>query len=220
MGGVGRRELEDDAVRRAVREAGFGHLLLPDDVLDASLEATLSLREPGLPVWVFAYGSLIWRPLMQHVERRDAQVHGFHRGFYLRSFVNRGSPAEPGLVLALDRGGSCRGVTYRLDEDAVAGELRLLWRREMIMGTYEPRWLRARTPGGAVQALAFVVNRALPQTYAGRISDEEIVRIARTARGHYGSCAEYVMQTALSLESAGMPDRRLSRLAEKLKDQR
>jgi cation transport protein ChaC len=214
---LARSDLEQDRVRVAVRAAGFGHLLLSDDALQASLDGALARHTPEAPVWVFGYGSLVWHPMIRFEERRDAVVHGVHRGFCLRSFINRGSPDRPGLVLALDRGGSCRGVVYRIPADGLHAELSLLWRREMIMGTYVPRWLWADTAAGRVRALAFVVNRAMAATYAGRLADEEILRIAASARGHYGSCADYLLETAAALEDAGLGDRHLSRLARALR---
>lgn len=218
-GAVDRSHLEQDGVRRAVREAGHGHLLVTDEELERSLARTLALRRQGEPLWIFAYGSLIWSPLLRAAERRVARVHGHHRGFYLWSFINRGSPGAPGLVLALDRGGSCTGVAYRIDEAHVEDELAILWRREMIMSTYRPVWLTAATPGGPVRAIAFVIDRDKP-TYAGRLSDETIVDVMVRARGHYGPCADYLLQTAASLAREGLSDRHLDRLVRKLSARR
>ncbi len=212
---VDRSVLERDGVRQAVRDAGHGHLLMSDEEVAASLAATLATHPKGKPVWVFGYGSLIWNPLMEFAERRAAKVHGYHRGFYVWSKVNRGSPEVPGLVLGLDGGGSCHGVAYRLHRTKVAEELAILWRREMVAGTYLPRWVNAQTAAGTVRAIAFVVNRSKPG-YTGRLTDERIVAIAARAAGHYGSCAEYLMQTAASLETQGIPDSRLTRLAKML----
>lgn len=209
---VDRSFLERDGVRRAVRAAGYGHLLLSDEQLAQSLAATLAERTPGEPVWVFGYGSLIWSPLLKSAERRVARLRGYHRGFYLWSRINRGSPDRPGLVLGLDRGGSCGGIVYRLHERGLDEELRLLWRREMVTGTYLPRWTTVLTHGGPVRAIAFVVDRGKPG-YAGRLTDEQIVATVLGARGHFGSCADYLVQTAQSLERYGIADRRLSRLA-------
>ena len=202
-------------MRNAVREAGFGHLLLSDEVLAASLARTLAGRAAHVPVWVFGYGSLVWSPTFHFAERRVARVRGYYRGFYLWSKVNRGSPEVPGLVLGLDRGGSCGGIAFRLDEATVERELALLWRREMVLGTYMPRWITADTEDGNVRAVAFVVDRSKPG-YAGRLSDEEIVATALRAHGHFGACADYLVSTAASLEQHGIADRRLSRLAKVL----
>jgi cation transport protein ChaC len=209
---VDRSVLEKDGVRQAVRDAGHGHLLMSDEDVAASLAATLATHPKGKPIWVFGYGSLIWNPLMEYAEQRRARVRGYHRGFYIWSKINRGTPEIPGLVLALDSGGSCQGVAYRMHDDRYAAELAILWRREMVAGTYMPKWISADLGGETVRAIAFVVNRSKPG-YTGRLEDERIVSIARKAHGAYGSCADYLLNTAHSLEAAGIADPRLSRLA-------
>ena len=209
---VDRSVLERDGVRQAVRDAGHGHLLMSDEAVAYSLALTLATHPKGKPIWVFGYGSLIWNPLMEYAERRPARVCGYHRGFYIWSKINRGTPEVPGLVLALNNGGSCQGVAYRMHEDKFEAELALLWRREMVAGTYMPKWINADIGGDTVRAIAFVVNRAKPG-YAGRLDDAQIVSIALRAHGAYGSCAEYLVNTATSLEVAGIADARLSRLA-------
>jgi len=211
MSRVDRAVLQRDGVRLRAREEGLGHLLLSDEVLAGSLAAILAQRVRGEPVWVFGYGSLVWSPMLDFAEQRVARIRGWHRGFYLWSKVNRGTPQQPGLVLALDRGGACNGVAYRLDDAVLEHELALLWRREMLMGTYVPRWVRATTPAGVVRAIAFVIDRSKP-TYAGRIPDEEIVRVVAAAHGQYGPCADYLVGTAEGLARHGIADPRLMRL--------
>lgn len=212
---VDRSVLERDGVRKAVRDSGYGHLLMSDEAVARSLADTMAGHRKGDPVWVFGYGSLIWSPLLEFAERRAARIHGYHRGFYLWSMVNRGSPEVPGLVLGLDAGGSCQGVAYRLHDEKQMIELGLLWRREMVMGNYMPRWVKADMGGRVVRAIAFVVDRRKPG-YTGRLDDRQIVSIALRARGHYGACADYLINTAASLEVAGIADARLSRLARML----
>jgi cation transport protein ChaC len=185
---------------------------MSDEDVAASLAATLATHAKGKPIWVFGYGSLIWNPLMEYAEQRRARVRGYHRGFYIWSKINRGTPENPGLVLALDSGGSCQGVAYRMHDDRYATELAILWRREMVAGTYMPKWINADIGGETVRAIAFIVNRSKPG-YTGRLADELIVSIARRAHGAYGSCADYLLNTAHSLEAAGIADPRLSRLA-------
>jgi cation transport protein ChaC len=212
---VDRSVLQRDGVRAAVRAAGHGHLLISDEDVARSLAETMAPHPAGAPVWVFGYGSLIWNPLMEYAERHPAKVRGYHRGFYIWSKVNRGSPEMPGLVLGLDRGGCCRGIAYRLHEHTLREDLELLWRREMIGGTYVPRWVSADLGGRSVRAIAFTVHRG-KAGYTGRLSDHEIVSIVARAVGHYGSCADYLTQTAHSLEVQGLTDRRLTRLARML----
>lgn len=212
---IDRAQLARDAVRQAVRAAGHGHLLLSDAELQASLQAALAGRDRRAPVWVFGYGSLVWSPLLHAAKRLPARVHGWHRGFYLRSMINRGTPEQPGLVLALDRGGTCGGIAMRLQRATQSEDLKLLWRREMITGAYQPRWVRARTATGTVEALAFVVERAHP-SYAGRLDEDTILATVRSARGHFGACSDYLLETAASLAHHGITDPRLARLARRL----
>jgi cation transport protein ChaC len=216
---VGRDSLERDGIRSAVKDAGHGAMLLSENDMEASLRKSLAERNLDTPAWVFGYGSLIWNPMLRFAERQLARVRGYHRGFYLWSKVNRGSPERPGLVLGLDRGGSCMGVAYRLHVEHIAEELRILWRREMLEPSYAARWVDAYTDSGTVKALAFVVDRTRPE-YTGRLSDEDIIRIALGAHGHFGSCADYLLDTAMSLEQHGICDRRMRHLARLLHAQR
>jgi cation transport protein ChaC len=209
---IERIHLERDGIRSAVDNAGHGSMLLSEAALEESLRSSLVERNSDEPVWVFGYGSLIWNPLMRFAERRVAKVRGYHRGFYLWSKINRGSPEKPGLVLALDRGGSCGGVAYRLHPEHVMEEFKLLWRREMLAPAYFARWVDAHTDSGVVKALTFVVDRSTGE-YAGRLSDDDIVSIALGAHGHFGSCADYLLQTAVSLEQHGISDQRMRHLA-------
>ncbi len=209
---INRSTLEQDGIRVALRNAGHDGLLLPEAELEKSLNVALAERRTDAPVWVFGYGSLVWNPMMRFAERRVAKVRGYHRGFYLWSKVNRGSPDRPGLVLGLDHGGSCGGVAYRLHADHVLEEFKLLWRREMLTGDYSARWVEACTNSGLVNALTFVVDRATPG-YTGRLSDEDIINIVVDAHGHFGSCADYLLETATSLTQHGISDQRMRRLA-------
>ena len=162
-------------------------------------------------LWVFGYASLIWRPAFDADERRPATVHGFHRALEMRSRVNRGTPELPGLVFALVRGGSCRGVVYRLARDRADAELESLWAREMPTGVYDARWLPCRTPLGTVRALAFTLDRRSPN-YTGPLPDDEMVAILRNASGRYGRTLDYLLDTARGLRECGIRDREIERL--------
>jgi cation transport protein ChaC len=213
---IDRTVLQADGVRAAMRAAGHGHLLLPDAAIDASLSSTMARHPAGAPVWVFGYGSLVWNPLLSSVERRVARAYGVHRGFYLWSHANRGTPETPGLVLALERGGQCRGVAYRLDPGTLEEDLRLLWRREMVLGAYRPRWLAVRTEAGPVRAIAFLVDRQHP-AYTGRLTEDQVVSVALRAHGNFGACADYLLDTATALAHHGIADRHLDRLARRVR---
>ncbi len=149
--------------------------LLTDEELAVSREATLKDWDRKTDLWLFGYGSLIWNPGLPTVEAVRGRVHGYHRGLYLWSRVNRGTVEQPGLVLALDRGGSCTGIAFRLAAPGAESHLEVLWRREMAMGSYRPAWLPCTLADGRrVDALAFVMRRDVP-TYTGKL-DDPIVR--------------------------------------------
>ena len=132
---LSRRDLEEGRMREVYIEAlAEGHALT-DEQLSESLTRTLNAKPKGAGWWVFAYGSLLWNPLFPFAESRRASVHGLHRRFCLLSLASRGTPDAPGLVLGLDRGGSCRGVAYRLPAPLAMDELHLLWRRESLIAS-------------------------------------------------------------------------------------
>jgi len=221
---ITRQDLESDRLRTSLCSTPVASSLLPEHVLEQSLCDALARKpdEPALggDVWLFGYGSLIWNPMVVHTERRRATVHGYHRGFYLYSRINRGTWDNPGLVLGLDRGGCCHGMVFRIPSHVVEQEFRVLWRREMLTGAYHPRWLRIRTGGDghgdgdegpAQRALAFVMNRA-HESYAGRLPDTSVVERLRHAAGLYGPAREYLQQTLLGLATNGVDDPYLGRL--------
>jgi cation transport protein ChaC len=187
--------------------------------MQSSMAETLRHWRDGDDVWIYGYGSLIWRPEFPYEERRLATLRGFHRALCLWSRVNRGTPECPGLVFGLDKGGSCRGVVYRLPAAGVRDSFPALWKREMATGSYLPRWMNCVTDEGCVRALVFVMNRASP-AYIRGLPDDEILAIVRRASGRYGPCVDYVVQTAQALEAAGIHDARLARVAGRLDAQR
>ena len=179
----------------------------------ASLAGLLA-RRPAGELWVFAYGSLIWNPVVHFVERRFARIHGWHRSFCLSTRAGRGSPETPGLVLGLDRGGACTGAAFRLEEATVEPELTLLWRREMVGGAYQPRFVPVRGKDGVPfgHAIAFTIRRD-GMWYAGDLEEAEVVRRLATAEGGLGSSAEYLFATRDGLRSLGIRDRHIELLA-------
>jgi len=194
--------------------------LLTEDELRASLAATLANWDGTSDLWLFGYGSLIWNPGLPTVEATRSRVHGYHRGLYLWSRVNRGTPEQPGLVLALDRGGSCSGIAYRLDAAGAMPHLEALWRREMPMGSYRPAWLPCTLADGRrIAALAFVMRRDVP-SYTGKLSDQTVSAVLGCATGRYGTTLDYVNRTVEALRASGMPDRALEALLRRCERQR
>ncbi len=213
--GITREAIENDYSREAIRNSPLADHVLCDKSLGESLDGMLEAWDGDADVYVFAYGSLIWNPCMEHSGRINATVRGFHRRFCLWSNVYRGTPENPGLVLALDRGGACRGVAYRLHATVARKELALLWRREMFGGSYVAKWLNANTEDGPIRAIGFVMNHR-SKAYAGRLADEQVVEKLATCRGHYGSGADYLCQTAAALRAAGLDDPHMDRLCDLL----
>ncbi|MGH6886142.1 MAG: gamma-glutamylcyclotransferase [Geminicoccales bacterium] len=202
-----------ERIPRTDRDPGPTPSYLTDAERAASLAATLAHPRARQPVWVFAYGSLIWKPGFPFAERRIGTLYGYHRQFCLLIKRFRGSPEVPGLMLGLERGGICRGVVYRLAEHERDDALRTVWAREILTAAYVPRWVDLRTDAGTVRGIAFVINRT-HERYTGRLDDEAVAAALATACGHVGSCAEYLLETVMHLEELGIRDRRLWRLQE------
>lgn len=204
-----------DSIRALVQASDPTARLLTLEEQHASIEALLGEHAADGDIWLFAYGSLIWNPLIHYAEKCIGTVHGYHRCFCLWTHVGRGTAAKPGLVLGLERGGACRGVVYRIAAAEVREELEVLWRREMLTGAYAPRWVTASTDRGPVRAIAFLINHGHPR-YAGRLPEERIVAAIAEAQGPLGACATYLFNTVAHLEELGIHDRRLSRLRDRV----
>jgi cation transport protein ChaC len=212
---LSRRDLEEGRMRAVYVEALEPHRALSDDALAASLAATLARRPAHADWWVFAYGSLLWNPLFPFTDAKPATLRGKHRRFCLWSLASRGTTRAPGLVLGLDQGGSCHGVVYRLPAACAHAELALLWRREMVVGAYHPRWLRVRAGPHALTALAFVVDRRHPQ-YAGKLPMTRQAEVLASATGAFGSSADYLERARVSLITHGIVDSYLEALARRI----
>ena len=162
-------------------------------------------------LWIFGYGSLIWRPDFDFAEQRPARVHGWHRALKMWSRINRGTPERPGLVFGMLSGGCCRGMVFRVEQEHARQVLINLWQREMAMAVYDPRWLSCQTSEGPVRALAFTLSRKSP-SHTGELSAAEYQRIFAQARGIYGSTHDYARATYDELRRMGIHDRALGRL--------
>jgi cation transport protein ChaC len=187
---------------------------------EAAAATLLKDRPPSGEVWVFAYGSLIWNPEFAFVEERLGLVQGWHRSFCLGWVrIYRGTPERPGIMLAMDRGGSCRGVAFRLPPEAVNDSLIPLLRREMPIrrDTIPARWVTVRTGQGDIRAIAFPISRSNP-AYLPGLTEEQVVGALATAAGERGSMAEYLHSTVTHLEQRGIHDRYLWRMQELVAD--
>ncbi|EPY02854.1 gamma-glutamylcyclotransferase [Magnetospirillum fulvum] len=163
-------------------------------------------------LWVFAYGSLMWRPDFPHVEVVVARLWGFHRALCILSNHYRGTPERPGLVLGLDRGGSCLGRAFWVAPDDVEEARQRLIAREMIGGVYRPCYLPVRLDDGrTVSAWAFVAAREHDQYY--RASDPAaLVSLVCQGTGCAGTSRDYLAETVAHLTDLGIADSALHRL--------
>ncbi len=198
-----------------IEAAGDPKWALTDEQLSDSLTSMMKTRPKGAGWWVFAYGSLLWNPLFPFAEARPAVLRGLHRRFCLYSLATRGTRARPGLVLALDRGGACTGVVYRLPAPVAMDELHLLWRREMVAGSYRPRWVRVQSGERELHALTFTIRHAHPQ-YAGKLSLDEEASVIAASKGAFGSSLDYLERTRVALVTHGILDPYLEQLAVKI----
>lgn len=167
-------------------------------------------------LWVFGYGSLIWRPGFPFVESARASVYGYHRSLCIFSHVHRGTPERPGLVLGLDHGGSCEGVAFRVAADARAQTIAYLRERELVTSVYIEKTVSLRfAEGGGVEALAYVVDRDHAQ-YAGRLPPDEMTRLVARGVGLNGDNPAYVRNTFEHLRRLGIHDPELAEVVRSL----
>lgn len=181
----------------------------------------MTLRDPAPPaedLWVFGYGSLMWNPGFDYEERAPGRLLGAHRSLCVLSVHWRGTPERPGLVLGLDRGGSCIGMAFRVGRDRAAATLDYLREREQVTKIYREAtqrvWLRDGS-GRSVPALVFLVDRGHAQ-YAGRLTPEERLHLVKQGHGVGGPNADYVTATDRHLVELGIHDPQMRWIVERL----
>lgn len=188
---------------RMARENGYpATWRLSDEAREAT--RTMALAGRATDLWVFAYGSLMWDPAIHIVEIRKATLAGFHRSFCLKSLLGRGSRERPALMAALDRGGTCQGLAFRIPTEHVDRETEILWVREMVMGSYVPIFVHIETPQGPLEALTFEINRESDRYV--QLDIEEMARLIATGRGFRGTSLDYLENVAEQLELLGVHD--------------
>jgi cation transport protein ChaC len=180
------------------------------------MSAVTQSGEPQQDFWVFGYGSLMWRPGFDYVERQLAWLRGYHRALCIYSHVHRGTPERPGLVLGLDRGGSCRGVAFRIEAAKADATIAYLRAREQVTSVYVERRVRLRLDDGReVEALTYVVDRRHVQ-YAGKLPLDKILEYVRSGVGQSGENPAYVLNTHRHLAELSLRDDVLARLVNAL----
>ena len=196
-----------------------GYSTFTEEEYEAAAATLLERKSPG-PLWIFAFGSLIWKPAFVAVEHRRATAFGWHRSFCLELKRWRGSPQQPGLMMGLQRGGRCDGVIYRLPDGHHVEQIGRLLRRE-IGGQEEMRtvrWITVKTERGKLRALTFWAGPT-GLDYNVKLPLIRVAQILARACGHIGSDAAYLYQTVSKLEELGIRDRNLWRLQELVADE-
>lgn len=186
---------------------------MSDDDVEAICDALLLHRPQDGDLLVFAYGSLLWNPAFEADREEPAIALGWHRAFRMRQIAWRGSPENPGLMMVLDRGGSCSGIAVSVSRERRRDAVRALIRREMSTRSTanQPRWVSIDVGGRRELALAFCIDRG-SAVYAGRQSEDAVADTLSRAIGPAGSCAEYLMRTVNALADRNIRDRSLLRL--------
>jgi len=206
-------------VHRHVNDTGPspGFTSLGEADYDHLVNTLLARRDRSDDIWLFVYGSLIWKPACAIDGEMPALLRGWHRKFCLRLERYRGTREQPGLMMSLDHGGACRGVAQRLPSAHKHERLHQLVRRELSTKpfSHSPRWIRIESERGPIEAIVFAINRRGPN-YSGHHSLEETALILSRACGHWGSGAEYLMHTVQHLEERGIHDRYLWALQERV----
>ena len=174
-------------------------------------------KTSSAPVWFFGYGSLMWNPGFPHLSREPALVHGWHRSFCVYSHVWRGTPEKPGLVLGLDRGGSCRGIAFKVDPTKEERVLAYLDERERVTNVYWRRRLAMTLPSGKrVEAWGYIAERSHHQ-YAGKLTVTKAARLILTGEGKGGHNVEYLENTIVHLDQLGISEGPLHVLRDKVR---
>ncbi len=166
-------------------------------------------------MWVFGYGSLMWKPGFDYLDACHARLNGYHRSLCVYSWVHRGTEERPGLVFGLDRGGACKGFAFRISPEQESDILAYLDARELVTDVYRRKWLTIATKHGRVPAWCYVVRRDHPQ-YAGRLPEGDLIALIEKGEGRSGHCRDYVLSTVSHLETLGVEDAVLKSVANRL----
>ena len=201
------RKFDFAVLDQKMAERGIVDWRRTDEDREASRQTALAGRLND-DLWVFAYGSLMWDPGFHFAEVRRATVNGYRRRFCLKTTLGRGTPEKPGLMAALDGGGECHGLAYRIDSEQADSETQIIWAREMIMHAYRPAFIELATPQGSVEALTFVIDHSAT-SYMHDLSIEEAAQLIATGAGIFGKNLDYLDSLAEHFAVLGIDDEEL-----------
>jgi len=216
---LNRRRILSGEMEAIVREAGHGHRIRPAEQRLAIKRAMISALPAHEDVWLFGYGSLIWNPAFEYDERVVGTVHGYHRYFCFWTTMGRGSPEHPGMMLALEPGGSCKGVAFRIRRERAYEELRSVFLREMMTGSYHCRWANVQNGDRRIRAITFVANHE-SHNYAGKLPMEKVAYYVAHAEGRIGRSRDYLRYTVRHMRALGIEDSGLNRLLALVEEER
>lgn len=191
---------------RALAQANGVDWVISHEERDANRTAFIQKHlKRGQPVWVFGYGSLMWNPAIHVAATRPARIFGYHRAFCLSLTLGRGSTEKPGLMLGLDKGGSCVGIAHKIAASQVESELEILWMREMLGNTYAPRLLKGEVDGKPQTLLTFAANKA-HERYIGTQPIARAAKLIARSEGILGTNRDYLYNTVRELDALGIGD--------------
>lgn len=186
--------------------------LLDDATRQTLLKQTLSSYLKDKPLWVFAYGSLMWNPTFHFEHVEPCTLEGYHRQFCIRDVIARGTSARPALMLGVEKGGKCHGLGYQISPKEVNKELEILWNREMLTGVYVPTWVDILSSSNEkVSALTFTMNQSHPNYLPG-LPLAQVSQFVAMASGPLGRNCDYLFQLVERLHELGLEDVAMSQL--------
>ena len=214
------RESLLNGVMQEIFESRAGNVdLMPDDVREKLVQETIDNAPDKSEFRIFAYGSLIWNPAMEIDSTYRCSISGYHRSFCFWTIFGRGSEKQPGLMMGLERGGSCDGLAYSIAQDKLKTELDLLFRRELLSYVYKPTWVNAsfeNEPDSGTEVLAFVVDPE-NERYCSNLDEDTLVSSLALAEGPIGKNSDYLYQLVDHLQELGYEDPELTSLAAKVR---
>jgi glutathione-specific gamma-glutamylcyclotransferase len=215
---VKRQDIIDGKMESLLQEAEKKGLFtrMPVEERERSRRETLAKFPTGSDIWLFGYGSLMWNPTIEYEERVPARIYGYHRQFCLWTLMGRGTKERPGLMLALQSGGSCDGFAYRVSKETAEEELSIVWNREMVSNAYVPRIVTLHTSVGNVPGIAFVINRQ-HERFAGKLAPENMIDALAHAEGNIGRCCDYLFSTVEHMDELGIGDGAMHDLARRVR---
>lgn len=211
-----KKNINDGYIREYIDRMQGSDRVLSDEELIQERNKILPQSILKHDLYVFAYGSLLWNPTINFEQQIIGKIFGFHRSFCMLTKLGRGSYENPGLMLGLDRGGSCKGILFKLKKKNALKNIDILFKREMVTKAYVPKLLNAYLKNRKkVRAITFTVDKKHKNYYKERCYFEKIKLITK-ASGFLGSCLEYLKNTSESLDELNISDKEIKNLMNKL----